>query len=104
VKFAVTPKRPSRTGEGSQRLVACTPAIDACTSRSSSEKWPILRVGSTRSPGGDLNNLNKKWGGARPNSEPKKGAKYAKTVAKEQAREIVREIITRECSADSATA
>ena len=45
---------------------------------------------------GDLNNLNKKRGGARPNSGPKKGAKYAKTVAKEQAREIVREIITGE--------
>jgi len=44
----------------------------------------------------NLNNLNKKRGGARPNSEPKKGAKYAKTVAKEQAREIAREIIMRE--------
>ena len=43
-----------------------------------------------------LNNLNKKRGGARPNSGPKKGPKYAKTVAKEQAREMVRDIIRRD--------
>lgn len=35
-------------------------------------------------------------GGKRPNSGPKKGAKYAPTIAKEQAREVARALITAE--------
>ena len=60
------------------------------------------RVGSLDQPGerrmrGEpLNNLKKRHGGARPNSGPKKGAKYAKTIAKEQAREALRAIVLRE--------
>ena len=38
----------------------------------------------------ELNKLNKRRGGARPNSGPKKGTKYAKTISKEQAREALR--------------
>jgi len=37
-----------------------------------------------------------KRGGARPNSGPKKGAKYAPTITKEQAREALRQIVLRE--------
>jgi len=43
-----------------------------------------------------LNTLNKSWGDARPNSGPKKGAKYAKTISKELAREALRQIVLRE--------
>lgn len=38
-------------------------------------------------------------GGARPNSGPKKGAKYAPTISKEQARDALREIVLREMDA-----
>lgn len=40
-----------------------------------------------------LNMLNKRRGGARPNSGPKKGTKYAKTISKEQAREALRTLV-----------
>lgn len=35
-------------------------------------------------------------GGARPNSGPKKGTKYAPTISKEQARDALRQIVLRE--------
>lgn len=35
-----------------------------------------------------------KHGGARPNSGPKKGTKYAPTIRKEEAREVARALIT----------
>jgi hypothetical protein len=38
-------------------------------------------------------------GGKRPNSGPKKGAKYAPTITKEAAREALRAIVTRELDA-----
>lgn len=40
-----------------------------------------------------------KRGGARPNSGPKKGTKYAPTISKEQAREALRQIVLREMNA-----
>lgn len=42
------------------------------------------------------NKPNKPNGGARPNSGPKKGAKYAKTIRKEEAREALRQVILRQ--------
>jgi hypothetical protein len=43
-----------------------------------------------------LNKPNKSRGGARPNSGPKKGAKYAKTLTKEAARDALRQIVLAE--------
>ena len=40
-----------------------------------------------------LNELKKPRGGARPNSGPKVGSKFAKTITKEQAREALRAIV-----------
>lgn len=37
-----------------------------------------------------------KRGGARPNSGPKKGAKYAPTIQKEQAREALRQLVLKD--------